>query len=41
MSQALPAGIRSILRDRASSGHDKKVELNSSKEAGVDMMIDV
>jgi hypothetical protein len=38
MSQELPAGIRSILRDRESSGHVGKIELNSSKEIGVDMM---
>jgi hypothetical protein len=38
MSQELPAGIRSILRDRESSGHVGKIEMNSSKEIGVDMM---
>lgn len=36
--QELPAGIRSVLRDREPSGHVEKVELNSSKEVGVDMM---
>ena len=41
ISQELPAGIRSVLRDRESSGHVGKIKLNSSKETGVDMNWDI